>query len=79
MFRAQGLGFLQLEVPFSGSPIIRLIIVHWGLYWGALSLGNYHIWLGVEGIVLRVLGFRLRVVATGFHGADGRSRQDFCV
>ena len=25
-----------------GVPIIR-IIVFWGLYWGALILGNYHI------------------------------------
>ena len=36
--------FVQLWniwVPF-GVPIIRTI-VFWGLYWGALSLGNYHL------------------------------------
>ena len=33
--------FLQLRVPFFGVPIIG-IIVYWGLYWGPLILGNYH-------------------------------------
>ena len=28
--------------PFLGVPIIRTI-VFWGLYWGPLFLGNYHI------------------------------------
>ena len=33
------------EIPFWGVPIIRTI-VYWGLYWGPLILGNYHIlWL----------------------------------
>ena len=34
--------FLQLGIPFWGVPIIRMI-VYWGLYWGPLTLGNYHI------------------------------------
>ena len=33
--------FPKLGVPF-GVPIIRTI-VFWGLYWGPLILGNYHI------------------------------------
>ena len=47
-FRDQDLGsrvygsFLKLGVPFLGVPI-RRIIVYWGLYWGPLILGNYHI------------------------------------
>ena len=35
-------GFPKLGVPFLGVPIIRTI-VFWGLYWGPLILGNYHI------------------------------------
>ena len=35
-------GFPKLGVPFLGVPIIRTI-VFWGLYWGTLILGNYHI------------------------------------
>ena len=32
-----------IGVPL-GVPIIR-IIVYWGLYWGPLILGNYHIYV----------------------------------
>ena len=35
-------GFPKLGVPFLGAPIIRTI-VFWGLYWGPLILGMYHI------------------------------------
>ena len=35
-------GFPKLGVPLLGVPIIR-IIVSWGLYWGPLILGNYHL------------------------------------
>ena len=35
-------GFPKLGVPFWGAHIIRTI-VYWGLYWGTLILGNYHI------------------------------------
>ena len=35
-------GFPKLGVPSLGVPIIK-IIVYWGLYWGPLILGNYHI------------------------------------
>ena len=35
-------GFLKIRGPFLGVPIIRTI-VFWGLYWGTLILGNYHI------------------------------------
>ena len=39
--------FLKLGVPFLGVPIIRTI-VFWGLYWGPLILGNYHITPGAN-------------------------------
>ena len=39
-------GFPKLGVPFLGIPIIRTI-VFWGLYWGPLILGNYHISQGI--------------------------------
>ena len=35
-------GFPKLGVPFWGVPIVRTL-VFWGLYWGPLILGNYHI------------------------------------
>ena len=34
--------FPKIRGTFFGVPIIR-IIVFWGLYWGLLILGNYHI------------------------------------
>ena len=40
-------GFLEIRGTSLGALIIR-IIVFWGLYWGPLILGNYHI-----GIVYR--------------------------
>ena len=35
-------GFPKIGGTFLGVPIIR-IIVFWGLYWGPLILGNYHL------------------------------------
>ena len=35
-------GFPKIRGTFLGVPIIRTI-VYWGLYWGTLILGNYHI------------------------------------
>ena len=35
-------GFPKIRGTILGVPIIR-IIVFWGLYWGPLILGNYHI------------------------------------
>ena len=35
-------GFLIIRGTILGVPIIR-IIVYWGLYWGTLILGNYHV------------------------------------
>ena len=35
-------GFPIIMGTFLGAPIIR-IIVFWGLYWGSLILGNYHL------------------------------------
>ena len=35
-------GFPKVGVPFLGVPVIR-ILVYWGLCWGPLMLGNYHI------------------------------------
>ena len=50
--------FQKLGVPFLGVPIIRTI-VYWGLYWGPLIVGNYHIlsqlWKRVIGLIL-ILG-----------------------
>ena len=37
-------GFPKLGIPFLWVPIIRTI-VFWGLYWGSLVLGNYHIYI----------------------------------
>ena len=34
-------GFPKIRGTFLGVPIIRTI-VYWGLYWGTLILGNYH-------------------------------------
>ena len=35
-------GFPKIRGTILGVPIIRTI-VYWGLYWGPLILGNYHI------------------------------------
>ena len=35
-------GFPKIRGTILGIPIIRTI-VYWGLYWGSLILGNYHI------------------------------------
>ena len=35
-------GFPKIRGTILGVPIIR-IIVFWGLYWGPLVLGNYHL------------------------------------
>ena len=45
--------FLKIRGTLLGVPILR-IIVFWGLYWGPLILGNYHLGLGFA-----VLGFRV--------------------
>ena len=37
-------GLPKIRDTILGVPIIR-IIVFWGLYWGSLILGNYHIGL----------------------------------
>ena len=37
-------GFPKIRGTFLGVPIIRTI-VFWGLYWGPLILGNYHVWV----------------------------------
>ena len=36
--------FPRIRGTFLGVPIIG-IIIYWGLYWGPLILGNYHIGL----------------------------------
>ena len=35
-------GFPKIRGTFLGFPIIRML-VFWGLYWGTLILGNYHV------------------------------------
>ena len=37
-------GFPEIRGTILGVPIIRTV-VFWGLYWGSLTLGNYHILL----------------------------------
>ena len=44
-------GFPKFRGTILGVPIIR-IIVFWGLYWGPLILGNYHI-----GLLTGAMGF----------------------
>ena len=43
--RALDVGFIwrfpKIRGTFLGVPIIRTV-VYWGLYWGTLILGNYH-------------------------------------
>ena len=34
-------GFPKIRGTAFGGPIMRTI-VYWGLYWGTLTLGNYH-------------------------------------
>ena len=34
--------FPEIRGTFLGVPITRMII-YWGLYWGSLSLGSYHV------------------------------------
>ena len=41
-------GFPKIRGTPLGVPIIRTI-VFWGLYWGPLNLGNYHIVKGLKG------------------------------
>ena len=49
---------LNYGFPFWGVPIIR-IVVFWGLYWGPLILGNYHIYFVQESLcmILRKAAF----------------------
>ena len=44
-------GFPEIRDTFLGVPIIRTI-VFWGLYWGPLILGNYHIECTVIPVVM---------------------------
>ena len=52
-------GFPKIRGTFLGVPIIRTI-VFWGLYWGPLILGNYHLYRytynTVSGLETRVAG-----------------------
>ena len=41
--------FPKIRGTFSGVPIVR-IIVYWGLYWGPLIGGIYHVGLGTWGL-----------------------------
>ena len=45
-FLKQIRGFPKIRGTILGVPIIRTIIF-WGLYWGPLILGNYHMLLAV--------------------------------
>ena len=36
------IGVPKIRCTFLGVPLIK-IIVYWGLYWGPLFWGNYHI------------------------------------
>ena len=75
-------GFPKIRGTFFGVPIIRTI-TYWGLYWGPLILGNYHIrklsrvlgfqGLGFQGLGFRVLGFR--VLGSDMQKMTRRSQQ----
>ena len=43
------MGVSKIRGGLLGVPIMR-IIVFWGLYWGPLVLGNYHIGLSWHGL-----------------------------
>ena len=61
-------GFPKLGVPFLGVPIIR-ILIFWGLYWGPLILGNYHI--GIKGLYKGYIGImenRMEATIFGYIG-----------
>ena len=47
-------GFPKIRGTFLGVPIIR-IIVFWGLYWGPLILGNYHLGFHTKAILSALL------------------------
>ena len=49
-------GFPKIMGTFLGVPIIRSI-VFWGLYWGPLILGNYHVGCCVASKCLEVCVF----------------------
>ena len=40
-------GFPKIEDTILGVPIIRTI-VFWGVHWGSLILGNYHIYKDIH-------------------------------
>ena len=54
-------GFPKIRGTLLGVPVIR-IIVFWGLYWGSLILGNYHVRLGLlnPAALLEIEGCPLR-------------------
>ena len=58
----EDLGLSQIWGYLSGVPIIR-IIVFWGLYWGSLMLGNYH--LGYMDIWTEIQGLRIEIWSLG--------------
>ena len=46
-------GFPKIRCTLLGVPIIRTI-VFWGLYWGPLILGNYHMSLQLKAAAMSV-------------------------
>ena len=48
--------FPKIRGTYLGVAIIR-IIVYWGLYWGPLILGNYHMGIMEEKIGTTIMGY----------------------
>ena len=64
-------GFPEIRGTLLGVPIIR-IIIYWGLHWGPLILGNYH---------LRAWGYavRVRILSLSDSVMHDRGRWQFTV
>ena len=60
------LGFPKIRGTILGVPIIRTIIF-WGLYWGSLIEGNYH------------LALQRRVIHWCVHGSRHKDRDKECL
>ena len=49
------MGFPKIRSTLLGVPIIRTI-VYWGLHWGPLILGNYHMGIVIHAVAMILFG-----------------------
>ena len=74
-------GFPKLGSTFLGVPIIR-IIIYWGLYWGPLILGNYHIFPKTTNphvqILIYEIGSCLRTTGCFCWGQSSGLQKNYC-